>query len=845
MPYKGLSTKQAAKILKKDGLNQIKKKKQESPFKILLSQFTSPLIIILIIAAVISLVIGFLPNTDPNIIDAVLILIIVLISGISGFFQEYKAEKSIEALQKMATPKAKVLRDGKIKEIPSTKLAQNDIIFLESGDIIPADAKIIESHNLKVDESSLTGESRAVSKKGEEKIYMNTFVYIGRAKARIINTGMSTKIGKIADKLQDIKKNKTLFEKEISKFSKKIFWLVGVITVIIFLISLFKYSLYISVLTAISLAVASIPEGLPAIVVLTLAFGAKLMVKKKALIRKLGVAESIGSVNIICTDKTGTITKNEMTVTDLFMASKIYKADKLNVNDIKPLKPMLVCGVLCNDTKKQKNKSKEKKYIGDETEVALYRAADKIVDTAKILEKNKRINEIPFTADRKMMSVVVKNLNNPDYTVYTKGAPEILIKKCKKYYKNGKIIPLKKEIKQEILARNKEFANQALRVLGFAYKKTKDPKNKLESELIWLGLQAMEDPPHPEIKSVLKKCKTAGIRVIMVTGDNPNTAVAIADKIGLTSQGLIEGHELEKMDKNILQKKLDQGINIFARINPFHKMRILKILEKDNRVAMTGDGVNDSLALKQAHVGIAMGINGTEIAKETSDMILLDDNFKTIVTAIKEGRKIFDNIRKAINYLLVCNLAEVGVILLATLFITTKEPVLLPVQILWINLLTDGLPALALAVDPARPDIMKEKPRKAHESIINKTLAWLIGSIGLKKMIILFATFFILLPRGLEVARTALFTGFIIYEFIRIASIRYREKLNWLSNKWLLLALVFSFLLQIIIIYSPLNSFFHVTALGLYEWLVILIGAVFGYFSALGITKIVIKYVKN
>jgi len=840
MQNKGLSTKQAAKILKKDGPNQIKKKKQETPFKILLSQFTSPLIIILIIAAAISLVIGFLPDTDPNIIDAALILIIVLVSGISGFFQEYKAEKSIETLQKMATPKAKVLRDGQIKEIPSTELVKNDIILLESGDIIPADAKIIESHNLKVDESSLSGESRAVSKKSKDEIYMNTFVYVGRAKAQIINTGMETKIGHIANKLQDIKKDKTLFEKEISKFSKKIFWIVGGITVLIFIISLFKYSLYVSLLTAISLAVASIPEGLPAIVVLTLAFGAKLMVKKKALIRKLGVAESIGSVNIICTDKTGTITKNEMTVSDFYINNHFYKNTE---KEIELLKPLLVCGLLCNDTKKQQNKDKRKKYTGDETEVALFKAAYKMIEAGKILEENKRINEIPFTAERKMMSVVTKNLKETDYTVYTKGAPEILIKKCKKYYKNGKIVPLKKEVKEEILSQNKEFANQALRVLGFAYKKTKDPKNNLESELIWLGLQAMIDPPHPEIKSVLKKCKTAGIRVIMVTGDNPDTATAIANKIGLNSDGLIEGEELEKMNKDKLSKKLDQGVNIFARINPFHKMRILKVLEKNNRVAMTGDGVNDSLALKQAHVGIAMGINGTEIAKETSDMILLDDNFKTIVTAIKEGRKIFDNIRKAINYLLVCNLAEVGVILLATLFITTKEPVLLPVQILWINLLTDGMPALALAVDPARPDIMKEKPRKPKESIINKTLAWLIGSIGIKKMLVLFATFFILLPRGLEVARTALFTGFIVYEFIRIASIRYKEKLNWLSNKWLLAALLFSFFLQIIIIYSPLSKFFHVTTLGLYEWLVILIGAVFGYFSAILITRIVLKYV--
>jgi len=443
------------------------------------------------------------------------------------------------------------------------------------------------------------------------------------------------------------------------------------------------------------------------------------------------------------------------------------------------------------------------------------------------------------------MSVILKTKDEDKSLVFSKGAPEILIENCRYIYEKGQIKKLSPKTKQEILAKNEEFSAQALRVLGFAYKEINDSDNEIESELIWLGLQAMIDLPHPEVKSVLKQCKTAGIRVIMMTGDNPLTAQAIAKEIGLESNGLILGKDLEEMSQVELENKLSQGVNIFARINPFHKLRILKILEKNNRVVMTGDGVNDSLALKQAHVGIAMGINGTEVAKEASDMILLDDNFATIISAVKEGRKIFDNIRKSINYLLVCNLAEVGVLFLATLFVATKEPILLPVQILWINLLTDGMPALALTLDPARENIMKEPPRGKKETIINKTLAWLIGTIGIKKMIVLFATYFAARPLGAEVARTTLFTGFILYEFVRIASIRYQDKISWLSNKWLLGALGTSLIFQIIIIYSPLNKIFHIVPLDIHAWGILLGGTAIGYFTAILITKLVLQFVKK
>jgi len=443
------------------------------------------------------------------------------------------------------------------------------------------------------------------------------------------------------------------------------------------------------------------------------------------------------------------------------------------------------------------------------------------------------------------MSVIVQAKKSRHYLLYANGAPEIILEKCNRIYINGTIQQLTNSKKKAILKQNEKFASNALRVLGFAWREAQNSTDDTENNLIWIGLQAMIDPPHPEVKGVLKECRNAGIRVIMITGDNAVTAKAIADEIDLENNGAFTGKELDKLSDKELEQTLKGNVNIFARTNPFHKLRILRVLEKENRVAMTGDGVNDSLALKQANVGIAMGLRGTAVAKNSSDMILLDDNFKTIVGSIKEGRKIFDNIRKFINYLLVSNFAEVGVLLIATLFISIKEPILLPMQILWINLLTDGLPALALGVDPARPDIMSEPPRRKNEPIINKRLGWLIGTIGIKKIGVLLVTFFIVLPLGIDVARTALFTGFILYEFVRIGSIRHQDKLSWFSNKWLLGALGISVALQMIIVYTPLNSYFHVVPLGLFSWFVLIGGIVVGYILAILITKVVENMLKK
>ena len=836
---KGLSNEEANNLLKKFGKNELKRTKEINPFKIFISQFTSPLIIILILAALSSWAIGFLPNQESNIVDTILILTIVLISGISGFIQDYKAEKTIEALQKIATPKTRIIRDEIEIEIEITQIVPGDLIILEEGNIIPADCKLIEMFSLEVDESTLTGESSSIKKKLEEELFKGTSITSGNAMALVTKTGMQTRIGQIAEKLEEIKDEKSSFEKEMSSFSKKILYSVLGIISIIFIISALKYSIYQSLLTSISLAVAAIPEGLPAILVLVLAIGAKVMATKNALVRKLNVVESIGSIDVICTDKTGTLTKNEMSVTKIFTNNKTLDTSKLNPEEIKEIHQILLTGKLCNNSKISKNETNEKIYFGDQTEIAIRKISEKYLDFKENYEK---ISEISFDSGRKMMSSIYEK-DNKFYT-FSKGAPEILLKKCDRIYINGKIIKLTNEAKQKILQKNKDFASQALRVLGFAFNET-TTKDESETNLIWLGLQAMIDPPRKEAKQAIQECYTAGIKVIMMTGDNPLTAEAISNEIGLKSKGVISGEELDKLSDKEIENKL-KDITIFARVSPFHKLKILEILKKNYRVAMTGDGVNDALALKKADVGISMGVRGTDVAKQASDIILLDDNFATIPAAIKEGRRSFENIRKFTNYLFVSNLAEIGVLFLATLFLTLKNPILLPIQILWINLLTDGLPAIALGLDPATPNIMEKPPRKKDEPIINKSLAWLIGIIGTKKIIMLLLTFILINHLfGIEQARTALFTGFILYEFVRIGTIRTQEKLTWLSNKWLLVALAFSLLLQLTIIYTPLNTFFHIMPLNLYSWIILLIGIVIAYALAIIITKIVLKLVKD
>lgn len=822
--YKGLSFEEAEKRIKIYGENKIEKRKKVSVLKIFISQFTSPIILLLIAASIISFSINFLKHEE--FLDSILILLIVFFSGIAGFIQDYKAEKAVEALQKLATPKARVIREGKEFEIDATKIVPGDLIVLEGGDVIPADAEIIQGF-LEIDESPLTGESRAVKKKKGDKIFLGCNIYSGNAIAKVFATGMNTQIGKLASKMQEIEEEKTPFQKRMEKFTKKMVYLTIGIIIVTFLIAFKKFGILEAFLVAVALAVAAIPEGLPAVITVALSLGAREMAKKNALIRRLAITESIGSVDVICTDKTGTLTEGKMKVRDIWVLKKSEKALEI---------ARKIC-FYCNDAKKVV-KNKEEKWVGDETDIALKEYSLKYVK-----QEGKRIEEIPFTSERKMMSVAYSFKNSK--LVFSKGAPEVLIKKCNRVLIANKVVKLTKKIEKNILEKNNEFAKKGFRILGLAYKEYKKP---IEKDLIFVGLVLLSDPPRKEVKEAIKECYSAGIRVIMITGDNPLTAKAIAEEVGIESNGVVLGEEIEKMSEKELKKVLDKGVNIFARTNPFHKLKILEVLQKNGYVvAMTGDGVNDALAIKKADVGISMGIKGTEVAKEASDIVLLDDNFASIRNAIKEGRRIFDNIRKFVDYLLTCNVAEVLTVLLATIFFPFI--LLYPIQILWINLVTDGLPAIALSVDPARPDVMKRKPRKKGEGIINKKLAFLIGFSSILMSLVLLITFLATLPLGIDKARTTLFTGFIIYEFVRIFVIRYNEKMiapkHFFKNKFLIVSLILSFLLQLLIIYSPLSSIFKIVPIGIFEWSVLIVGTLVGFLLGVGIASFINKFVKE
>jgi len=819
---KGLTKKEVIENREKYGENLIKKGKKKNPLKMLLSQFISPIILLLIFAALLSFSVNYTKHQD--FFDSILIIIIVLAAGIAGFIQDYKAEKTVESLQKMAAPLARVIRDGIEQEISATDVVVGDILIISGGDIISADAKIL-SGSVDVNESILTGESKSKVKEKRDEIYSACAIYSGNIVAKVISVGINTKIGKIVEKMKTIDENQTPFQKHMKKFTNKIVMLTIAIIIITFIIAFKKFGVMEAGLLAVSLAVAAIPEDLPAVITIALSLGAKEMAKRNALVRRLAITESIGSVNIICTDKTGTITEGKMKVKDVWTIGN-QSGDSKIIKDI--------C-FFCNNARTIKDSKNDKiKWVGDQTEIALKQFSG----TSNL--KGKLIKEVSFSSSRKMMSVVYsiddKNI------VFSKGAPEVLIEKCDRVLFDGKITKLNKKIKTEILEKNKEFASNGMRVLGLAYKSYDGPKSIEECE-VFVGLAILLDSARKEVASAMKELYSAGIRVIMITGDNPVTAEAIGREVGLKTNSVLTGSELESISDEELGEKLNNGLNIFARTNPFHKLRILDILQKQgNVVAMTGDGVNDSLALKKADVGIAMGLNGSTVAKEASGIILLDDNFSSIRNAVKEGRRIFDNIRKFVDYLLTSNVAEVIVILIATILFPFMS--LFPVQILWINLITDGLPALALSVDPARPNIMKRKPKKVSEGIINKKLAMLIFGIGIKKSIIILITFLLALyvfNLGTGEARTILFTGFIMYEFVRIGVIRYNEKLNslkqWFSNKFLVYSLAASLLLQLFIIYGPIGNYFKVVPLSLIGWVILLSGTTVGYILGIAIAE--------
>lgn len=846
---KGLSSHEAEKRVHQYGLNELPTKTKINFLKILLRQFSSPLVVILIAALVISIIIG-------EKIDALVIGAIVLINSFLGFFQEERAEKALEALQKLASSKATVVRDGKEAVVDSKYLVPGDVIILKSGDKVPADARVIEVHDLETQEAALTGESQPVEKKVEalaEKTeladrdnmaYTSTIVSNGRGKAVIAYTGLKTEVGKIADIIKEAQEKTTPLQKKLRDLGKYISIAVIIVAVIIFVTgTLSGLGATEMFLTALALAVAAIPEGLPAIITISLAHGVQRMVKKKALIRKLPSVETLGSVNVICTDKTGTLTHNEMTVTKIWVNDKIYdvtgsgyerKGIFLHEKEEaapEELELLLKAGALCNDAEFET--SKKNNVIGDPTEAALLVSAEKMGFKRDGLEHTEpRVDEISFTSERKMMTTIHKTKKG--LISYTKGAPDIVLERCNKILVNGKVYRLDRHKKKEILGFNELFAGHALRVLSFAFKNDIAGKEHAESDMIFIGLQAMIDPPRAEVKEAIKKCEEAGIRVVMITGDHIITAKAIAEQLGIFGKA-ITGQELDELRS--LDSEIER-INIFARVNPEHKLKIVTALKRKGYiVAVTGDGINDAPALKKGDIGIAMGVTGTDVAKEASDMILTDDNFTSIVNAIEEGRGIYDNIRKFVNYLLSSNLAEVlviflGMIIFAPLFGLGLP--LTPIHILWINLVTDGLPAIALGLDPFEEGIMKRKPRKTKEHIITKEMLVNILVLGSVMAIMILALFW--LYKDSLKAQTVAFTALVVFELVRLHMIRSQYRLPIFSNLFLISAVAVSLLLQVVILYIPaFADAFGVVPLEFLDWVWIITAAL----SLVGISKIV------
>jgi P-type Ca2+ transporter type 2C len=833
---KGLTNHEAEHRQQLYGLNELKAEKKISAFRIFLEQFSSPLIWILLFALVVSL---FLKETT----DAIVIASIVILNSILGFVQEFRAEKSIEALQRMASPKAKVLRNGKEIKIESKYLVPGDIIILETGDKIPADSRLIEAHSLETQEGPLTGESLPISKNTDElaektalaerknMVFSSTVITSGRGKAVVVSTGMNSEVGKIATLITEAHEKQTPLQKKLRELGKYLTIAVVAVAVLVFLAGVIGGKpASVMFLTAIALAVAAIPEGLPAVITISLALGVQKMIKKNALVRKLPSVETLGGVDVICTDKTGTLTHNQMTVRKIYANNTIYdvtgsgyEAKGTFTLDNKLANPLLLhqllkVGLLCNDASFETEKGK-REIMGDPTEAALIVSAEKAgFEQKRVNRENKRVDEITFTSERKIMTTI--HDTHEGKLSYTKGAPDIIINQCNRILINGKVKRLDRFKKKEIILENEKFAKQALRVLGFAYNSGFKKKEDSENDMIFIGLQAMIDPPREEVKESIKKCQDAGIRVIMITGDHITTAKAIAAELGITGEAML-GSEIDTANLS----KIIHKTSIFARVNPEHKLEIVKALKKKGHVvAMTGDGVNDAPALKKADIGISMGISGTDVAKEASDMILTDDNFTSIVNAVEAGRGIFDNIRKFVVYLLSSNLGEVTAIFFASI-LGLPLP-LTAVQILWVNLVTDGLPATALSVDPHAKEIMKRKPKAASESILSKSLRWdvlIFGFlIGLGTLIL----FWLYQGTGLAKAQTIAFTALVVFELARIRMIRSEYKLGFFSNKWLVAAIIISILLQLLTIYTPLAKFFGTEPLTLIDWGVVILAAV-------------------
>lgn len=843
----GLPSQEVKTRVQKYGKNELEEKKKKTLLAMFFEQFKDFLVIILIAAALISIITSFF-NEGDGLVDGIIILSIVILNAVLGVSQENKASNALAALKKMSSPHAKVLRDGHLVEVPSTDLTIGDIVVLETGDYVAADMRLLSSLNLKIDEAALTGESEPVEKHAnityeEDKLladranlaYMSTLVTYGRATGIVTGIGMDTEIGKIAKMLELVEEGKTPLQKTIDAFAKVLGIICIAVSVLVFVLGVFQGKDIIELfLTAIALAVAAIPEGLTAVITVVLALGMQRMVKRNAVIKNLSTVETLGQATVICSDKTGTLTKNKMTVEKVFDIDYEYEVtgsgyqtngkillNNKEVDNPNNLDLILKISLLCNDA----NLESDEKVLGDPTEGALLVLSAKGgYDLITRNEKFERVNEYPFDSTRKLMTTI--NKVEDKYLVLTKGATDQLIKRCKYISINGELKEITQEDIKMILNKNEEYSSQAYRVLGFAYQETNDyQSNDLENNLVFVGMVAMIDPPRDEAREAVSLCNKAGIRVMMITGDHLTTAKAIATKLGILKPGHIalSGEDT----KNMSEKEYEDAIlncDVFARSTPEDKIRIVEILQKrGNVVAMTGDGVNDAPALKQADIGVAMGITGTEVSKETANMILTDDNFASIVSAVEEGRVIYSNIRKFTIFLISCNIGEIFIILLAMLFggLFNNLVPLAAIHLLWINLITDSFPAFALGMEKKEPNIMNEKPRDPSEPLLNRPTLMRILIQGLGLALAALVSFYIGLQSGdNDLARTMIFVTVVIGELLRTYSARSEHKfifqMNPFTNKYLNISVLVSLVLLMLLVYiKPISNIFEIEALSI------------------------------
>lgn len=849
----GLVEAEAAQRLARTGPNEIARPKEVSRLRMLLSEFANPLILILIASGGLLLVASALDPEEGHRADALLIFAIVLINAALSYAQNYRAHKGIEALQRVASPSAILVRARYRATVHARVLVPGDIVMLEEGHRVPADGRLIAVSAMQVDESPLTGESLAVSKTTDavaqeaalaerrSSVYSGTTVVTGRGTFVVTGTGMSTELGKIAEAVEALQEGETSFQREIAALGKRITLIVGVLIALVAVVQLavVSQSLLDTFIVVVALSVAAIPEGLPVVLTLALAFGTRRMLERNALVSSLPVVEIIGSAQTICIDKTGTITEGLMSLRRLSIDGRLIEVTGGATNlegeflldgsaiDLSEGLAMQAAG-LCNNAHRNEDGS----LVGDPTETALLIGAMK---AGVRLDSFVRVLERPFSSARRMMSVVVERTGQQ--TLFAKGAPETIVDCSLRTTVAGETRALTGADRERLLSLSTDLASQGYRVLGLAQKEgPAQDGDWTEDDLVFIGLAAISDPPREGVRTAIEQCERAGIRIVMITGDAKPTAIAIAKEVGLSGEALT-GRDLDDMDEAAFGQAV-RDVSLFARAEPRHKVRILDSLQVgDSVVVMTGDGVNDAPALKAADVGIAMGIRGTDVARSASDMVLLDDSFPTIVAAIEEGRRIFANIKKFVNYLLIGNFAEVVVILVAGVF--GYLPVT-AVQILWINLVTDSGPAVALGVDPVTPGLMDAPPRRGQ--VIGKSMMVLLGGIGAVKATIILATFALgLRLYDLETAQTMVFTAFVVQEYLRLAVIRFQERTSFFVNRWLISSVALSLALQLGIVYSPAQAWFGVTALGLVPWAVLLGGLVIGFGAAVAVTSAVVS----